>query len=133
MSSLVIIGAQWGDEGKGKLVDYFTSNAEWSVRFNGGNNAGHTIVYEDKTVKLSLTPSGILRPGCKCLIGAGLVINASVLEGEMQQLRSVGVEINPNRLLLDRNAQLILPHHIAIDQQRELSKGKAKIGTTGRG
>ena len=133
MSSLVIVGAQWGDEGKGKFVDYFTSGADWSVRFNGGNNAGHTIVHADRKTKLSLIPSGILREGCRCLIGAGVVVNGSVLQKEVEQLRSAGVAVDPSRLLIDRSAQLILPHHIALDQQREIAKGSAKIGTTGRG
>lgn len=129
----MIVGVQWGDEGKGKLVDYFTSKAHWSVRFNGGNNAGHTIVHNGVKTKLSLVPSGILRADCRCLIGAGLVVNASVLLSEIEQLRSSGVEIFPGRLLIDRAAQLILPHHIVLDQQREARKGAGKIGTTGRG
>lgn len=129
----MIVGAQWGDEGKGKLVDYFTSNADWSVRFNGGNNAGHTIVCGDKKTKLSLIPSGILRSNCRCLIGAGLVINPAVLEQEMAQLKRAGVSVTPNRLLIDRNAQLILPHHVLIDQEREAARGSSRIGTTGRG
>jgi len=133
MPGLVVIGAQWGDEGKGKIVDYLTSNCDWVVRFQGGNNAGHTLVVDGVKTKLTLVPSGILRPGTKCLIGAGVVMNPSVLVEEFKALQTNGIDISPERLMLDRDAHLILPYHIAIDQAREEAKGKDKIGTTGRG
>lgn len=133
MSSLVVVGAQWGDEGKGKLVDYLTSNADWVVRYQGGNNAGHTLVVDGKKTKLSLVPSGILHPAVRCLIGAGVVLNAQVLQEEMNGLRSAGVNVSPDRLVIDREAHLILAYHVAIDQAREEQKGVNKIGTTGRG
>ena len=133
MPSLVIVGAQWGDEGKGKLVDYLTSGADIVARFQGGNNAGHTLVIEGKKTKLSLVPSGILRPHTHCVIGAGVVIDPKVLAEELAGLRAAGAEITPDRFTLDRDAHLILGYHIAVDQAREEAKGDAKIGTTGRG
>lgn len=133
MSSLVLIGAQWGDEGKGKLVDYLTAKADCVVRFQGGNNAGHTIVVDGKKTKLSLVPSGILRPGVRCMLGAGTVVNPDVLLQEIQGLQANGIEVTPDRLIIDENAHLILDYHIAIDKTREELKGKEKIGTTGRG
>ena len=133
MPSLVVVGAQWGDEGKGKLVDYLTSNADWVVRFQGGNNAGHTLVVDGVKTKLSLVPSGILRKNSQCLIGAGVVVNPFVLLDEMDGLRKVGVDVSPSRLIIDRDAHLVLDHHVAVDQAREIAKGKDKIGTTGRG
>lgn len=133
MPSLVVIGAQWGDEGKGKLVDYLTSKADWVVRFQGGNNAGHTLVVDGVKTKLSLVPSGILRPNATCLIGAGVVLNPRVFLDEIAGLRTAGVDVNPKRLVVDREAHLILEYHMALDQAREEAKGKNKIGTTGRG
>lgn len=133
MPSLVIVGAQWGDEGKGKLVDFLTANADWVVRFHGGNNAGHTLVVNGVKTKLNLVPSGILRPQTKCLIGAGVVVDPVVLLNEIKTLRSSGVEIDATRLSIDRSASIILPYHIAVDKAREAAKGDAKIGTTGRG
>jgi adenylosuccinate synthase len=133
MPSLVVVGAQWGDEGKGKLVDYLTSNADWAVRFQGGNNAGHTLVVDGATIKLSLIPSGILHPKTKCLIGAGVVVNPNVLLEEMDQLRKTGTDVSPERLIIDRDAHLILDYHIAFDKAGEAQRGQGKIGTTGRG
>lgn len=133
MPSLVVVGAQWGDEGKGKLVDFLTLNAHYVVRFQGGNNAGHTLVVNGQKTKLSLVPSGILRPQAKCCLAAGVVVNAEVLLNEISMLQQAGVEVNPDRLVLDRNAHLIMPYHVAIDQAREHAKGEKKIGTTGRG
>jgi len=129
----VVVGCQWGDEGKGKLVDYLTSNADYVVRFQGGNNAGHTLVVDGKKTKLSLVPSGILRANSICLIGAGVVINPEVFLEEVVMLKEAGVEVTPDRLIIDRDATLILPYHVAIDKQREEVKGERKIGTTGRG
>ena len=133
MPSLVVIGAQWGDEGKGKLVDYLTSNADWVVRFQGGNNAGHTLVVDGVKTKLSLVPSGILRANTKCVIGAGVVVNPKVLLEEIAGLGKVGVDASPKRLTIDRDAHLILDYHTAIDLAREAALGEQKIGTTGRG
>lgn len=133
MPSLVVVGTQWGDEGKGKLVDYLTSNADYVVRFQGGNNAGHTLVVDGVTFKLSLVPSGILRPETKCLIGAGVVVDPEVLKAEMEGLEKAGVRVSPERLVLDRDAHLILSYHRAIDQARERCRGVDKLGTTGRG
>lgn len=133
MPTLTVIGAQWGDEGKGKLVDYLTSKADLVVRFQGGSNAGHTLVVDGVKTKLSLVPSGILRKHTKCLIAAGVVLNPQVFLNETKELKKVGVDISPDRLIIDRDAQLVLDTHIAIDQAREERKGKDKIGTTGRG
>lgn len=133
MPSIVVVGAQWGDEGKGKLVDYLTSKADLVVRFHGGNNAGHTLVVDGIKTKLSLVPSGILRPTSRAYLGAGVVVNPEVLLQEFEMLRRAGVVISPDRLLVDRDAHLILDYHCEIDQAREEMLGKAKIGTTGRG
>lgn len=133
MPSLVVIGAQWGDEGKGKLVDYLTSNSDWVVRFQGGSNAGHTLVVDGVKTKLSLVPSGILRGHTKCIIAAGVVLNPVTFMSELSELKKVGIDVSPSRLVVDRDAHLVLDWHIAIDQAREGLKGKDKIGTTGRG
>jgi adenylosuccinate synthase len=133
MPSLVVVGAQWGDEGKGKLVDYLTSNCDWAVRYQGGNNAGHTLVVDGEKTKLTLIPSGILRADTRCVIGAGVVLNSGVLIEEMRTLSARGVSVSPERLILDSHAHLVLPYHIALDNGQEASKGKEKIGTTGRG
>jgi adenylosuccinate synthase len=133
MPSLVIIGAQWGDEGKGKIVDYLTASTDWVVRFHGGNNAGHTLVVNGKKTKLSLVPSGILRAHPRCAIGAGVVLDPRVFVQEVAGLRESGVDVSPRRLVIDQDVHLILDYHIAIDKAREEAKGKDKIGTTGRG
>ena len=133
MPSLVVVGAQWGDEGKGKLVDYLTSNSDYVVRFQGGNNAGHTVVVEGVTTKLNLIPSGILRPQVICLMGAGVVIDPFVLIEEIEKLKASGVKISPERLIIDRDAHLVMEYHKAVDQAEEISRGAAKLGTTGRG
>jgi adenylosuccinate synthase len=133
MPSLVIIGAQWGDEGKGKLVDYLTSNADCVARFQGGNNAGHTLVVEGKTTKLHLIPSGVLREGVRCYLTAGVVIDPHVLKIELEQLATAGIHVTPDRLVLDRDAHLILDYHKALDLVKEEARGGQKIGTTGRG
>ena len=133
MPSLVVVGAQWGDEGKGKLVDYLTSKAELVVRFQGGSNAGHTLVVDGVKTKLSLVPSGILRKHSQCLIAAGVVLNPGTFIKETADLEKVGVDCSPSRLVIDRDAQLVLPTHIAVDVAREEARGKNKIGTTGRG
>lgn len=133
MSNVAVIGAQWGDEGKGKIVDWLSSRADVVVRFQGGHNAGHTLVIDGVEYKLSLLPSGIVRPGKLSVIGNGVVIDPAHLLSEIDLLRSQGAEISPESLLVSENAALILPVHKAIDAAREAMRGDAKIGTTGRG
>ena len=133
MSAIIVVGAQWGDEGKGKIVDVLTEHAEWVVRFQGGNNAGHTIVVDGVKTALSLLPSGVLRPGVKCLLGAGVVLNPSVLISEMERVRQAGADISPARVFIDRDAHLVLDYHILTDKARERARGVQRIGTTGRG
>ena len=127
-----VIGTQWGDEGKGKIVDWLSSKADVVVRFQGGNNAGHTIVIENKTYKLNLLPSGIIR-GKKCIIGNGVVLDPWALVDEINNLESQGVNINQNNLLISENTCLILPIHKIIDEINELSRGNEIIGTTKKG
>jgi adenylosuccinate synthase len=133
MANVVIIGTQWGDEGKGKVVDYLTAKADMVVRFQGGNNAGHTLVVSGQKTICHLIPSGILHKGKKCLIGNGVVVDPEVLLEEMKELRHKGVEITPRNLSLSDRAHLILPYHRAVDLAGEAAKGRHKIGTTGRG
>ncbi len=130
--NVVIIGTQWGDEGKGKIVDLLTDRAEAVVRFQGGHNAGHTLVIEGKKTVLHLIPSGILRDGVRCLIGNGVVLSPSALLEEMDVLKQNGVPVL-ERLGISESCPLILPYHIALDQAREMARGKKAIGTTGRG
>ena len=133
MPGIVLVGAQWGDEGKGKFVDVLTERANWVVRFQGGNNAGHTIVIDGVKTALSLLPSGILRPNVKCLLGAGVVLNPTVLISEMERVRKAGGDVSPGRIVIDRDAQLVLDYHIAVDKAREQRRGADRIGTTGKG
>jgi adenylosuccinate synthase len=133
MSALTVVGVQWGDEGKGKIVDVLTASADYVVRFQGGNNAGHTLVVDGKKTKLSLVPSGILRSQTTCLIGAGVVLDGNKLLEEIGDLRAVGLQVDPSRLVIDERVELILEYHRAIDKAREEFKGSKKIGTTGRG
>ena len=133
MSSVVVVGTQWGDEGKGKLVDYLTSNADIVVRFQGGNNAGHTLVVDGKKTQLSVIPSGILREQTKCFIGTGVVLNTEVFLEEVEMLKEAGVSVSPERLVIDRDAHIILDYHKALDAAKEEARGDKKIGTTGRG
>lgn len=133
MSSVVIIGTQWGDEGKGKIVDLLTPDIDAVVRFQGGNNAGHTVIVGDKKYILHLIPSGILHPGKRCFIGNGVVLDPVVFCEEIATLKGQGVDISPENLSISRNTHLIMPYHKALDQAREGSKGDGKIGTTGRG
>ncbi|EEF79060.1 adenylosuccinate synthase [Methylophaga thiooxydans] len=130
--NIVVIGSQWGDEGKGKLVDLLTDNVSAVVRFQGGHNAGHTLVIEGKKTILHLIPSGILRENVQCLIGNGVVLCPEALLKEMAELEGNGVPVR-KRLKISAACPLILPYHIALDQARELRRGKAAIGTTGRG
>jgi adenylosuccinate synthase len=133
MTSVIIIGAQWGDEGKGKIVDLLAEQVNCVVRFQGGNNAGHTIVVGGRKFILHLIPSGILHPGRMCLIGNGVVIDPAVLLKEMDSLNGAGLSVTPQNLMISRYAHVIMPYHQALDLAREARKGQAKIGTTGRG
>lgn len=130
--NVVIIGSQWGDEGKGKLVDLLTEQAEAVVRFQGGHNAGHTLVINGKKTVLHLIPSGILRDHVKCLIGNGVVLSLNALLEEIELLEKAGVPVR-NRLSISEACTLILPVHVAVDKARELARGSKAIGTTGRG
>jgi len=130
--SLMIIGGQWGDEGKGKVVDLLSGGFAAVVRYNGGNNAGHTVRYADRTFALHLVPSGIIHPGAKCYLASGMVIDPSGLVGEMDRLIAEGVDID-GRIFVSPRASLILPTHRALDAAREGMRGDRKIGTTGRG
>jgi adenylosuccinate synthase len=131
IKNVVVIGAQWGDEGKGKIVDLLTDRVAGVVRFQGGHNAGHTLVINGVKTVLRLIPSGILHEGVTCFIGNGVVLSPQLFE-EMAELQRAGIEV-PRRLRISEACPLILPHHIALDQARELAMGAAKIGTTGRG
>ena len=133
MANVAVVGSQWGDEGKGKIVDWLSERANVVVRFQGGHNAGHTLVIGNRTYKLSLLPSGVVRPGKLSIIGNGVVVDPWALLKEIELLRGQGVEIAPDRLLLAENAALILPLHGALDRLREELRGANKIGTTGRG
>ena len=130
--NVVVIGTQWGDEGKGKVVDLLTDRASAVVRFQGGHNAGHTLVIDGQTTVLHLIPSGILRDQVLCLIGNGVVLSPSALLEELDMLDKAGVPAR-DRLKISESCPLILPYHIALDQARELARGKKAIGTTGRG
>ncbi len=132
MSNIVIVGTQWGDEGKGKVVDLLAEHADMVVRFQGGNNAGHTMVVEGEQFISHLVPSGILQ-GKTCFIGNGLVVDPEVLLEEIDYLSSKGVDIGPEKLKISEKAHLIMPYHQAVDHARERMKGDKKIGTTGRG
>ncbi len=133
MSSVIVVGSQWGDEGKGKVVDLLTERASGIVRFQGGNNAGHTLVVGGEQFILHLIPSGILHPGKKCFIGNGVVVDPEVLLMEMDRLEQRGVQMGPDKLRLSERAQIIMPYHKALDLAREKAKGGQAIGTTGRG
>ena len=132
MTNVTVIGAQWGDEGKGKIVDWLASRADIVVRFQGGHNAGHTLVVGNQTYKLSLLPSGLVR-GKLGIIGNGLVVDPEALLAEIARVRAQGLNVSPETLRLADNAILILPLHAAIDRAREVARGDRKIGTTGRG
>jgi len=130
--SVVVLGTQWGDEGKGKIVDLLTEKAAAVVRFQGGHNAGHTLVIDGEKTALHLIPSGILRDGVQCVIGNGVVLAPDALLKEMRALEERGVPVK-ERLRISHACPLILPYHVALDQAREIKRGNAKIGTTGRG
>ena len=133
MTNVVVIGSQWGDEGKGKIVDWLSDRADVVVRFQGGHNAGHTLVIDGEVFKLSLLPSGVVRPDKLSIIGNGVVIDPWALLEEIGRIEKHGVKLDPRRLKIAENAPLILPLHRTLDQAREEARGKAKIGTTGRG
>ena len=133
MGNVAVVGAQWGDEGKGKIVDWLSERADVVVRFQGGHNAGHTIVIGNVEYKLSLLPSGVVRPGKLSIIGNGVVVDPWALIGEIDAIRAKGVEVTPETLKLADNAALILPSHGALDRAREERRGEKKLGTTGRG
>ncbi len=134
MSSVVVVGTQWGDEGKGKIVDLLTRYADYVVRFQGGNNAGHTLVVEGKKFIFHIIPSGILYKEKKCMIGNGVIIDPAVLISEMDNLRTQGLEVTPDRLMISERAHLIMPYHASLDQAGEAAlTAQKKIGTTGRG
>jgi len=133
MANVAVIGSQWGDEGKGKIVDWLSEKADVVVRFQGGHNAGHTLVIDGVEYKLSLLPSGIVRPGKMSVIGNGVVIDPAALVKEMATLKGQGVAVSPQNLMISTSAPMILPVHQRIDLAREALRGDAKIGTTGRG
>ncbi len=133
MKNVVVVGSQWGDEGKGKIVDWLSSLADVVVRFQGGHNAGHTLVIDGKTYKLKLLPSGIVRQNKISVIGNGVVVDPWALLEEINSIEKLGVKVNSNNLILSESATLILPFHKEMDEIREDTAGKAKIGTTRRG
>ena len=131
-TNVVVIGTQWGDEGKGKIVDWLTEHAQGVVRFQGGHNAGHTLVIGGVKTALQLIPSGIMRPGVACYIGNGVVVSVPDVLREIDKLEAVGVEV-ASRLKVSEACPVILPYHTALDAAREAARGAAKIGTTGKG
>ncbi len=133
MKNVVVVGSQWGDEGKGKIVDWLSSEADVVVRFQGGHNAGHTLVIDGITYKLRLLPSGIVRKNKVSIIGNGVVVDPWALIDEIKEIKSKGVIVNESNLILSESANLILPFHKEMDEIREDAAGKAKIGTTRRG
>ena len=133
MANVVVVGSQWGDEGKGKIVDWLSEKADIVVRFQGGHNAGHTLVVEGIVYKLSLLPSGIVRPGKLSVIGNGVVVDPAALVEEIDRLEGQGIGINPDNLMVSLGATMILPLHAMVDKAREKLRGNSRIGTTGRG
>ncbi len=133
MANVVVVGAQWGDEGKGKIVDWLSERADVIARFQGGHNAGHTLVIDGEVYKLHALPSGVVRPGKLSVIGNGVVLDPWHLIEEIETLRGQGVEISPDTLMIAENTPLILPIHGELDRARETQTAVAKIGTTGRG
>ena len=133
MGNVTVVGAQWGDEGKGKIVDWLSERADVVVRFQGGHNAGHTLVVGGVTYKLSLLPAGVVRPGKLAIVGNGVVVDPWALLDEIERVRGQGIALGPDRLRIADNACLILPVHGALDRAREAAGGGQRIGTTGRG
>ncbi|KAF0172257.1 MAG: adenylosuccinate synthase [Limisphaerales bacterium] len=133
MANTILVGAQWGDEGKGKIIDVLTEDADIVVRYAGGNNAGHTVIVGGQKFVLHLIPSGILRPGKTCVIGNGVVLDPIGLVTEIEGLEKLGVKVTPDNFLISETAHVVFPYHRELDGARELAKGKGKIGTTKRG
>ncbi len=133
MANVVVVGSQWGDEGKGKIVDWLSERADVVVRFQGGHNAGHTLVIDGVTYKLNMLPSGVVRGGKLSIIGNGVVLDPWALLSEIDKIREQGIVISPENLRIADNAPLILPLHGNLDRAREEALGRARIGTTGRG
>ncbi len=133
MANVAVVGAQWGDEGKGKIVDWLSARADVVVRFQGGHNAGHTLVIDGKVYKLSLLPSGVVRKGCIGVIGSGVVVDPFALLAEIDRIAAQGVSVTPETLMIAENASLILPVHSELDAMRESAASGIKIGTTKRG
>ena len=133
MNNVAVVGSQWGDEGKGKIVDWLSSKADIIVRFQGGHNAGHTLVIKGVTYKLRLLPSGIVRKNKISIIGNGVVVDPWAFLGEINEIRKKGVKVSSKNLIISESANLILPFHKEMDEIREDIAGKAKIGTTRRG
>src|SRR5690349_22833787 len=132
MKSIVVVGAQWGDEGKGKVVDYMAASFDFIARCAGGHNAGHTVIYNGNRSVLQLIPCGILRPGRHAVIGTGVVVDPAALVAELDKLAAAGIDVK-GRLHLSNRAHLILPYHCQMDKAAEAARGTAKIGTTARG
>ena len=133
MKNIVVVGSQWGDEGKGKIVDLMATDYSAVARFSGGNNAGHTVINDLGEFKLHLIPSGILNNKVKCVIGNGCVVDPAVLIEEMDNLINAGVKVTPDNLIISNKAHMILPEHIKLDNKQEKERESQKIGTTGRG
>ena len=133
MANVVVVGSQWGDEGKGKIVDWLSEQADIVVRFQGGHNAGHTLVINGTTYKLSLLPSGVVRPGKLSVIGNGVVLDPAAFLHEVESLRRAGVKVDSTNLLVSNRAQVILPYHRMMELASENAPGRVKIGTTSRG
>ena len=130
MKNIVVVGSQWGDEGKGKIVDWLSEQADVVIRFQGGHNAGHTLVIDGVTYKLRLLPSGIVRKGKISIIGNGVVVDPWALLEEIEEIKSKGVEVDVDNFIISESANLILPFHREMDEIREDTAGKSKIGTT---
>ena len=133
MKNLVVVGSQWGDEGKGKIVDWLSEQADVVIRFQGGHNAGHTLVIDGVTYKLRLLPSGIVRKNKISIIGNGVVVDPWALLDEVEEIKLKGVDVNVDNFIISESANLILPFHREMDEIREDAAGKGKIGTTRRG
>ena len=132
MSNTILVGAQWGDEGKGKIIDFLTEHAQIVVRSQGGNNAGHTVIVGGTKYVLHLIPSGILREGTLCVIGNGVVLDPVAVAVEIEGLRAKGVAVTAENLMISDAAHLVLPYHRQLDEAKELARGSGKIGTTKR-
>ena len=133
MPAIIVVGTQWGDEGKARVVDWLARDAQIAARFNGGDNAGHTVVAEQLRLKLNLVPAGVLHSNATCLIGAGVVVNLTHLVAEMDELAQLGVDVGPEHLKLSGAAHIILPTHRALDGAKEEARGQSALGTTRRG